>query len=237
MKKLTLTLIGIATALASFSQTKNFIDQPYIEVQATADSLVTPDQIFIKINVSEKDTKDRVALEETEVKMIKALQALGIDVEKNLQVSDMLSNYRTYLFKKKGVLKSKEYTLEVGSAATASLVFIELEKLEISNTYVERISHTQAEKIANACRSNAIEAAKEKAVSLTKPLGQTIGNAIHITDNSAATAEDLIRKMPGMRMDSSLGIVSSFSGKIDSPAIDFQKIRITARVSVNFILK
>ena len=48
------------------AQTKNFIDQPYIEVAGSADTLVTPDEIFIRINISEKDTKNKVSVEALE---------------------------------------------------------------------------------------------------------------------------------------------------------------------------
>ena len=83
------------------SQSKNFIDLPHIEVSGYADTFVTPDMIFIKISLSEKDTKGKMSLDELEKRMVLSLQSLEIDVEKNLKISDILSNYRTHLLKKK----------------------------------------------------------------------------------------------------------------------------------------
>jgi uncharacterized protein len=118
----------------STTQTKNYIDQPYLEISGSADTLVTPNEIYIKIVISEKDTKDRTSLEELELKMYDALKALGIPVDNSLTTSDMASNFKFYFLKSKDVMKSKQYILKVGDAVTASKVFIELENLGVSNT-------------------------------------------------------------------------------------------------------
>src|SRR5688572_32421685 len=107
MKKLNLTAVFVVAFLVGESQTKNFIDQPYIEVSGTADTLVTPNEIFIKITLSEKDTRDRVPVEELEQKMFTALKSLGVDTEKDLVISDLFSSYQFYLLKKKDVMKAK----------------------------------------------------------------------------------------------------------------------------------
>ncbi|MBE7178286.1 MAG: hypothetical protein INR69_17935 [Mucilaginibacter polytrichastri] len=51
------------------AQPKNFIDMPYVEVTGSADSLVTPNEIYIKIILSEKDSRDKNPLEDLENKM------------------------------------------------------------------------------------------------------------------------------------------------------------------------
>ena len=66
----------------NFSQTKNFIDLPYIETSAKVDTLVTPDRIFLTILITEKDTKNRTSVEELESKMNLKLKSLGIITEK-----------------------------------------------------------------------------------------------------------------------------------------------------------
>src|SRR3954469_19975792 len=133
MKRLKLTVLLFLTFLAGQSQTKNFLDQPYIEVSGSADTLVTPNEIFIKILLSEKDTKDRVSIEELEIRMVNALKALGLDTEKDLTTADMASNFKFYLLKSKDVIKTKLYMLKVSDAVTASKIFIKLEELGISN--------------------------------------------------------------------------------------------------------
>lgn len=73
MKEIILTTFLFVTIYSGgYTQTKSFIDQPYIEVSGNADTLVTPNQIFIKIVISERDSKNRVSVEELENKMISA---------------------------------------------------------------------------------------------------------------------------------------------------------------------
>ena len=236
MNKILITIAFLFTTLLSSSgQTKNFIDQPYIEVGGYADTLITPNQIFIKIIIAERDTRDKVSVEELESKMITALKALGINTETDLTTSDMLSNYRFHLLKQKNILKSKEYILKVADAATASKAFIQLEDLGISNTSINRVDHTDLENIKNTSRAKAIFNAHKKAISLTRPINQTIGNAIHITDNETNFDNQLQGRVAGLQIR---GMASSdqYQG-YQQPKIEFEKIKVSATVSVKFILK
>lgn len=219
---------------AAFSQEKNFIDQPYIEVSGHADTLIVPNEIFIRIVLSERDTKDRVSVEEQENKLVTALKSLNINTEQNLSTSDMLSNYRVYLFKGKEILKSKEYVLKVSDAATASKVFVKLEDLDISKASILRVNHTALESIKNGCRSKAIAKARENALALTKPIGQNIGPAIHITDFETFNEQMLLGRVAGM---SAGNYYAKDELAFDNPKIDFEKINVTAVVNVKFVLK
>jgi len=82
-----------------FGQTKKFIDQPYMEVNGYADTLVIPNLIYISVIISEKGNGDRVSVEERENKMIAAFKSMGISPETDLTINDMLSNYKFYLLK------------------------------------------------------------------------------------------------------------------------------------------
>lgn len=231
-----LLIAGILLTIIStgLCQTKSFIDQPFIEVNGYADTLITPNQIFIKINISEKDNKDKISLEELENKMIKALKSIGIKTEIDLTTSDMLSNYKFYFLKQKDVLKSKEYILKVTDAQTASKVFIELEDLGISNTSIDHVDHTDLENIRNICRTRAIENAKAKAISMTKPLMQTVGNAIHITDTEQNISNQLQGRLSGVAVR---GYSLNEKQKYEAPKIEFEKIKAESTINVKFILK
>ena len=235
MKRILITTgLFLAITATVFGQTKNFIDQPYIEVAGSADTLVTPNEIFIKIIITEKDTKNKVSVEEQENKMITCLKALNIQTEKYLTTSDMLSNFKSYFLKQKDILKTKEYLLKVSDAATVSKVFVELETLEISNVSIDKVEHSDYEKIKNECRTKAIESAKTKAISLTKPISQSIGNAIHILENDVKVDNFLEGRLAGIAV---VGYGTQRKENFESPKIEFEKIKISASVSVKFILK
>jgi len=235
MKRILITTgLFLAITVTVFGQTKNFIDQPYIEVNGYADTLVTPNEIYIKIIISEKDSKDKISVEEQENKMISSLKTLNINTEKDLTTSDMLSNYKSYFLKQKEILKTKEYILKVSDASTASKVFVEFETLGISNVSIDKVDRSDFESIKNVCRTKAIENAQKKAISLTKPISQTIGNAIHIFDNEAKFNDLLDGRMAGVTV---VGYGTKSKENYEAPKIEFEKIKIYATVSVKFILK
>lgn len=223
-------------SVSANAQTKNFIDQPYLEVNGSADTLITPDEIFISIMISEKDSKDRVSVEEQEAKMVAALSALGIDVEKNLSASYMGSNFRFYLLKGKDVIKSKQYVLKVGDAETASKVFLQLEQLEISNSSIQRVNHSSIDKLRNSMRSRAVENAKDRANALLHPLHQNVGPAIHVADTEnynptnqiyGSSLQEVVVTGYALR-----GTVKGLNSKLD-----FEKIKVAASVNVKFVIK
>ncbi len=235
MNKAFLIIVFCSTIyLSSFAQTKNFIDQPHIEVSGYDDTLVTPNLIYIRIIISEKDSRDKVSLEEQESKMIAAFKSMNINTEIDLTTSDMLSNYKFYFMKQKDILKTKEYILKVTNAETASKVFVQLEDLGISNTSIYKLEHSDIENLENTCRTRAIENARKKAIALTKPIGQTIGNAIHITDNETNLENKLQGRVEGIRIR---GMASIEKSKYEPHKIEFEKIKINATISVKFILK
>lgn len=235
MKGLKLTSVFLCIFLAGQGQTKNFIDQPYLEVTGSADSLVTPNEIYIKIIINEKDTKDKIPLEEQELKMYNGFKSLGIDVDKNLTTSDMASYFKFYILKSKDIMKSKQYILKVGDAVTASKVFIELESLGISNTSIERVDHSDLENIKNQMRSKAVENAKSRAVALTNPLNQTVGPAIHIADNEIyKTTNQLNGNLQEVVV---VGYGLRKKAEAELPKIEFEKIKVAANINVKFILK
>jgi uncharacterized protein len=210
---------------------KNFIDIPYIEVSGEATALQRPNQIFIKIILSEKEYKGKLSMEVLETKMVEAFRLIGISIEEDLVVYDMISNFKQTLFKSSQLNKSKEYSLKVGDAASVSKVFIALEELGIPSTSIERVDHSDIETIRNTVRTKAIENAKARALALTQVLGQTIGPAIHIVEGGNVKNE-----MDGMFPQR--GVYSkSVGGNASASVVEFEKIKIYCSVNVKFILK
>lgn len=231
MKKINLTVLFISLFIVGNAQMKSFIDQPYVEVAGSADTMVTPDEIYIKIDISESDTKNKTSVEELERKMFDALKAMGIDVEKNLTTSDISSNFKNYFLRGKNVLKSKEYMLKVSDAVTASKVFIKLEDLGISNTSIDHVDYSKMEAMKNLMRTKAIENAKDRAIALTKPLQQGIGPAIYISDNEVYPVRQLARQ-------SKINLYEANSAADQElPKIDFEKIEVSSNINAKFILK
>ena len=163
MKQLIIGLF-LSISIIGLAQTgeKNFIDQNYIEVTGKAELEISPDIIYVKIVLSDKDNKEKLALPEIERRMINILSEIGIDVNKDLSLIDFASNLKSYWLKSNVTLK-KQYQLTVHDAKTLQEIFFEFQKLGISNVSVEKLDHSKMEQYRKDVKVSAIKAAKEKA--------------------------------------------------------------------------
>lgn len=232
MKKILAMAALLANSFA-YAQEKNFIDQPFVEVAGQADTLLVPDEIFLTIVLAEKDTRDKVSVEQQEKLLFETLQSLGINPAKELSLQDMSSSFKTYLLKNREILKRKEYQLKLTSATLVSRVFTALEKAGIANTMIDRVDHSQKKLIGQMMKSRAIENARTSAQSLIKPLGQELGKAIFIKDNENNLNNFLTGRMPGIQIRG----LASLKDEDSLPEIEFEKIKVEAGVSVRFILR
>ena len=227
MKTTILILASIIIGQVGFSQTKNYIDQPFLETSASVDTMVTPDRIYLTIIINEADSKNKVSVEELENSMAGVLKESGVEIKKQLTLSDMSSNFKKYFLKQKDILKYKTYVLEVYDAVTAGGVISGLESVGISNVNVDRVEYSAIESIKIELRSKAVLKAKAQADAMLLPLKQKTGSAIFISDgysnvnyNSRIIAE--VQYAPATRQ------------KVKPIDIDFEKIKIQSEISVKF---
>ena len=232
MKKIVIPIVTLLFTSAIFAQTKNFLDTPYLETSAQVDTLVTPDKIYLNITIQEKDSKGKVSVEEQENKMAQRLKALGIDLDEQLVIKDFSSNFKKYFLRQKEVLKSKQYSLVVYSGKQVGDVMVALEQLDIANAFVEKTEYSKMDELELELKSRAVKKAKQKALALTKPLGQKVGMAIHIVDNSQPYYPRF-SQAARMEMDYSVAKQGMEPQPLD---IDFEKIKVESMVNVKFAL-
>ena len=231
MKRIILFLVVMALGQTATAQTKNFIDQPYIETSATVDTLVVPDKIYLAILIAEADSKGKVSTETLERRMYNTLTGLGIDTKEKLKLSDVGSNFKKYFLKNKQVLKDKSYTLEVGDAVTAGKVIVGLEEAGISNVRLSRLEYSGADQLELLLKQKAILEARNEAQALAQTIGQQIGGAIHISADRSYTARSRYEDIAFSIADTNQLMEREL---ID---IDFEEIKFMASVQVKFALE
>jgi uncharacterized protein YggE len=232
MQKIRLILLFTFLTFQTYSQTKNFIDKPYLETKATVDTLVTPDRIYLSILITEKDTKGRTPVEELENRMNTKLIALGIDTKKQLTLSDVTSNFKNYFLKRTDVLKNKAYSLLVYDAVTAGKVIVGLESIEISNVHLSKTEYSKIEQLKMELKQKAVYKAKMQAESMLKPLNQKLGKAMYISDVNSNIARILQGKSAGIQIR---GLASmNKEEEYDPIDIAFEQIRLESSITINF---
>ncbi len=234
MKKIVLGA-GLLIPFALQAQvSRNFIDQPYIEVNGMADTLITPNEIFVDITISESDSKDKKSVEEQEQQLMKALKALGINTDKDLVTKNFSSKYAVYGFSAK-VVKTKTYQVKVSSGVMLGRLFQVLEENKIANANVASIGHTDMEQIRMLCRAKAVRNARDKALNMTAALGQDIGAALFINNYSNVAGGPQTYDNTGNYMYKSK--VKTPESSTDIAEIEFEQLRVQEQVEVKFVLK
>ena len=165
-----------------FSAQREFLDQPYIEVEAEADTLVVPDRIYVSITLNEADSKNKKSVEEQEKQLETILKKLKINTDKDLSVLGFSSDFKKYFLKGQNILKTKKYSLLVRDAYTLANVIISLEEAGISNTEVEKVEYSKYRELLLELRSEAVKRSRITADKLVKPLNQKAGKALYISD-------------------------------------------------------
>ena len=233
MKK-TLLFVLVAISFVSYGQgqEKNFIDQNYIEVTGKSEMEITPDEIYIKVLINEKDTKNKTSVQELEKSMVSKLKEIGIDISKDLLIKDMASNFKNYLLSRNEVLLSKEYQILVHNGKTATQVFIELENIGISNVEIEKLDHSKLEQYRKEVKIEAVKAAKEKAGALANAVGQDIGKALYIQefDNTFGYKQMVSNTVLARHSE----IYGSSAPVLE---LDFEKIKLEYSILCRFELK
>jgi uncharacterized protein YggE len=226
------SLLAFATTLALGQNNPAKLDeQPYIEVTGTAEQEIVPDEIYIGIVLREKYAgKVKLSIEEQEVKLKNAVKSLGIDLD-NLYLSDVNADYVKIRWQKKDVLTKKEYTLKVSNATAVGQVFVELEKLEITDGFIAKVNHSKMDKWKKEVKIQAIQDAKEKAQYLLKAIGEQIGKPLVITEQ-----EIPFYNRPLAKTAYAFDAETKASMPEDSD-IQFQKIKIQTNIHVKFSIK
>lgn len=144
----------------------------------------------------------------------------------------MTSAYKKYFLKRKNVLKSKLYTLEVYDAMTAGKVLIGLEKRGISNVVLTKTAYSKMETLKLALKSKAILKAESNGMALTGPLNQVLGKAIYISDQYQSNPYYKNHAMV-VEVAEDAETKSGIEAPID---IEFSKIKLECQISVKFAL-
>ena len=206
-------------------------NQNYIEVNGYSKAEVAPDEIYISFQINESDTKGRTAVSETEQKMVAALRNLGINIEEQLTVKDMSSNFQKYILRRTDIQQSREYQLKVADAGTAASVFAALESVEIANGSITKAEYSGIEEFVLENKVAAIKNAQHKAARLAEAVGQAIGKAIYIQD-----FERTYRAYAANVMTKAMSADMATGGEM-APGIEFEKITVESNVTVRFLLE
>lgn len=227
--------MAVATLfIASAAHAQEPKEQNYIEVSARAEKQITPDEIYLAINLNELNSKGKISVEKQEADMIKALRGLKIDVEKDLTVQDLGSDLQKYFLRKDNILASKAYVLKVNTAAQAMAALQALNAVNISDISLLRtgISPQLEKQTKDELLTEAAKKAKENAQILATAVGSQAGQVLYIQNYYNFT------QPYNFAMKASRAMVADGANVYESaPVLEVSKTPVSVNVTCRFQIK
>ena len=229
MKRFILAAAVALLALPAAAQVQEAFPS-YIQVNVRAEREIAPDEFYLQIVINERDSKGKVSVESQQRDMIAALKRLGVNVEKQLKVANLSSEF----FKKNTSVATAKYQLQLGSSAEVGKVWQALDGLGISNVSILKVSHSQLERYKSEVRVEAMRNAKQNAATLAEAIGQTIGKCFYVYDSNNDVMPVFYNNMAVMR---SAKAFDAAEAAAEEEPLDFKTIKLQYSVQAKFVLE
>ena len=229
MKRFILAAAVAFLALPAAAQVQEAFPS-YIQVNGRAEREIAPDEFYLQIVINERDSKGKVSVESQQRDMIAALKRLGVNVEKQLKVANLSSEF----FKKNTSVATAKYQLQLGSSAEVGKVWQALDGLGISNVSILKVSHSQLERDKSEVRVEAMRNAKQNAATLAEAIGQTIGKCFYVYDSNNDVMPVFYNNMAVMR---SAKAFDAAEAAAEEEPLDFKTIKLQYSVQAKFVLE
>ncbi len=230
MRKLVFLAAALAMTLPAAAQTQEAYPS-YIQVNGRAEKEIVPDEFYLSIVIDERDSKGKISVESQQREMIAALRRQGVDVEKQLKVANLSSEF----FKKNTSVATAKYQLKLGSAAEVANVWQALDKLGISDVSILRVSHSNIDALKEEVRVEAIRNAQQSARTLAQAIGQTVGKCFYIWDSNNDIMPAYYNNTMVVRSMKSMDAGSGESA--GEEPLDFKTIKLQYSVQTKFVLE
>ena len=217
---------------SGFSQSKNFIDQPYIESRVTKDTLISPDRIELSLVLDENDTKNKESVEALEKKMFLQLKQMDLNLETQVSLSDSDSNFKFYALKKTGVLKSKHYVVELHNASQVGELMQRMESAGISNISILSVKVSNEEEIKESLVRNAVKKAIKQADNALAVNDQKAGKILQLYIEADTYNYQPVREARASTMQMKVN-----SDNSSSPVINFKKLKLTKTINIKLAIE
>jgi uncharacterized protein YggE len=228
MKK-TILILGILFMTMSYAQEQKQV--PMINVSGEGKVKVAPDQASISISIETKGTKAQDVKQENDKKMdaiLKFIKKSNIAKEDYQTQRVSLNPNYDYAKKKYNYVATQTVLILLKDLAKYDELMEGLVNEGINKIDNVEFKSSKMKELQSDARKLAVKEAKMKAEDLVSVLGQKVGKAILISDNSQAYN-------PQPRMYAMKAAFDAESAPRETLAIG--EIEITANVSVNFVLE
>ncbi len=154
-------------------------DKGKIEITSFVKQEVSPDQIFLQIELDSKVNSDKNALQKIKAIVEKA----GIDTKENFETLDIKEYTEDKWFSNDKVNTVQKFKITASSTKQVYQIFERMKSVKASKVFVNGFDYSKKEKLKLDLLAKAIKKAKEKAEIMASAVGQKVGKAILISED------------------------------------------------------
>ena len=228
MKKVFFALAVMFSVLAN---AQDFKQIPLVNVSGEGKIKVVPDQVAISVSVVSKGNKAADVKKENDTKIdavIKYIKKMGVDAKDFQTLRVYLNDEYDYDKKKHNYVATQTIRILMKDLTKYDELIEGLTDTGVNNISGIEFKSSKEEALKANARKLAVIDAKAKAEDLVAGLGQKLGKAFTITDNSPVNYPQPRYEMAMMKMA---------DGIAGNDTLAAGEIEIIANVSVSFILE
>jgi hypothetical protein len=238
-KRLSFAAFFLVLCAGLSARAQQAVEPPLITVTGQGEVRVAPDEVVFNVEVenTDKDLPTAKRMNDERVGKILTLARSYQIAPQNLQ-TDYISVEMKYSDEEEsddkkaqkvfvGYAVSKTVVIRLKDISRFEALFSDILKVGVSRVQNVQFRSTQIRQHKDRARAMAIKAAQEKAIALTKEIGQTIGRAYSIHEDD--------ERGNAMSNNTGFTVNGSFSDEENSFAPGL--ISVTARVTVSFRLQ
>ena len=223
MKRLLLLAMALVGATMAYAQE----DSASVNVTGYAEVELVPDLFTLRITIAERDSKGKIAVDEQQRSMIKALKGVGIDTEEALKLANSSIDY----YRRGDSLNTICYELTLNSSEELGAAFRALQPLGLSSVDITQATCSTLDESVAELRRQAIINARTKANDLAEAIGQSIGSCTYINDYNTST------HFNATMLKSRNGVAeAAYYDSSSEPQLDFRSEKLTYSVQARFEL-
>ncbi len=219
------------TAAQGHFTTSNEQTPDYIQVEGYAVREVTPDEFWLSITITERDSKGKISVEEQQRAMLSVLKGIGIDPEKQLKMADNSSEYA----RRKQALATAHYELKLPSAEQMHDAWAALSELNLSKVELSKASYSKMESLRSELRQEAIRNARQGADELASAIGQRAGRCYRIIDRNDRLYPSYEDHAVQLRSKNAVSFAEF--AEDGATAIDFRPFKLHYQLEACFVLE
>ena len=239
MKRVFLSLAALFTVLTAEAQalpeTAVSDKDSFIEVSATVEREVEPNEIEVSITLEQTGVNEKVPVDRQQRLLTTALDGAGIPATERLRIEDVSNSLREAFLRKDEVRTTKRLVLTLHTTQELADAFAIFNRLGISSANVTKATRNDFDALKAELRVEAIRKAKQNADSLAEAIGQKAGGAFWIMDNGYMAGEGGSVTRFGVMLKSS-NAMDSIATESAEESLQFNKLQLRYSINAKFYL-